>query len=204
MFNVKRNGASVEITDIPQSIPFSVFKNITDETGAYGCLIACPGGKENYEVVIRHDSVNMAGTVAWMVLEARESEVDNEDISTIGQRAGAMRVKQYTNTQEIDNVTEIPESWYSKPTVQVVISNDEIKINGRQLQDVLGDFLGISKSTDILVRFHYEPSGFRRTEITIKPILTETTLEEVLIRIGMIMGKRFLDIVDERTKSISS
>ncbi|EFS9262032.1 hypothetical protein HWQ91_003121 [Salmonella enterica] len=37
MFNVKRNGASVEITDIPQSIPCSVFKNITDDTGANEC-----------------------------------------------------------------------------------------------------------------------------------------------------------------------
>ncbi|HAU2959039.1 TPA: hypothetical protein JC757_002847 [Salmonella enterica subsp. diarizonae] len=80
MFNVKRNGASVEITDIPQSIPFGVFKNITDETGAYECLITCPGGKENYEVVIRHDSANMAGTVAWMVLEAREQENDIKEI----------------------------------------------------------------------------------------------------------------------------
>ncbi|EAS0614492.1 hypothetical protein E8Q24_19415 [Salmonella enterica] len=79
MFNVKRNGASVEITDIPQSIPFSVFKNITDETGANECLIACPGGKENYEVVIRHDSVKMAGAVAWMALEAREPEVDDSN-----------------------------------------------------------------------------------------------------------------------------
>ncbi|HIB1591568.1 TPA: hypothetical protein ACWV6B_003996 [Salmonella enterica subsp. enterica serovar Muenchen] len=77
MFNVKRNGASVEITDIPQSIPFSVFKSIADETGGNECLVAYVKDKDCYEVVIRHDSVNMAGTVAWMALEAREPEVDD-------------------------------------------------------------------------------------------------------------------------------
>lgn len=74
MFNVKRNGASVEITDIPQSIPFSAFKNIADETGANECLVCFSKAKENYEVVIRHDSVNMAGVVAWLALEASKKE----------------------------------------------------------------------------------------------------------------------------------
>ncbi|AXC64849.1 hypothetical protein LEI94_05770 [Salmonella enterica] len=74
MFNVKRNGAGVEITDIPQSIPFSVFKDIADETGANECLIAYVKDKDCYEVVIRHDSVNMAGAVAWLVLEASKKE----------------------------------------------------------------------------------------------------------------------------------
>ncbi|HDC2547951.1 TPA: hypothetical protein O7139_002376 [Salmonella enterica] len=74
MFNVKRNGASVEITDIPQSIPFSVFKNIADETGANECLVCFSKAKDNYEVVIRHDSVNMAGAVAWLVLETSKKE----------------------------------------------------------------------------------------------------------------------------------
>ncbi|HEB0785161.1 TPA: hypothetical protein RY256_002617 [Salmonella enterica] len=74
MFNVKRNGASVEITDIPQSIPFGVFKNIADETGANECLVRFPKAKDNYEVVIRHDSVNMAGAAAWLVLEASKKE----------------------------------------------------------------------------------------------------------------------------------
>ncbi|ECZ2624728.1 hypothetical protein F7287_23750 [Salmonella enterica] len=69
MFNVKRNGASVEITEIPASIPFSVFKNIADETGANKCLVAYVKGKDNYKVVIRHDNVNMAATVAWLALE---------------------------------------------------------------------------------------------------------------------------------------
>ncbi|EAQ6131822.1 hypothetical protein AXA88_24360 [Salmonella enterica] len=74
MFNVKRNGASVEITDIPQSIQFSVFKNIADETGANECLVCFPKAKGNYEVVIRHDSVNIAGAAAWLVLEASKKE----------------------------------------------------------------------------------------------------------------------------------
>ncbi|EBO9195869.1 TPA: hypothetical protein ACJG01_002487 [Salmonella enterica subsp. salamae serovar 21:z10:[z6]] len=204
MFNVKRNGASVEITDIPQSVPFSVFKNIADETGANECLFAYVKDKNTYEVVIHHDSVNMAGAVAWLALEAREPATRDADISTIGEHVGNMRVNQYTNTQELEDVNEMSESWYSKPTVHFVINNDEIKINGKELHDVSGGFLGISKSSDILVRFNCETLGFRRTEITIKPRLTETTLEEVLVRVGMIIGKRFIKVVDERTKSISS
>ncbi|EEO3564760.1 hypothetical protein DEI68_07925 [Salmonella enterica subsp. enterica serovar Poona] len=74
MFNVKRNGTSVEITDIPQSIPFGVFKNIADETGANECLVAYVKEKDNYEVVVRHDNVNMAGAFAWLVLEASKKE----------------------------------------------------------------------------------------------------------------------------------
>ncbi|ECZ8127312.1 hypothetical protein F8606_19950 [Salmonella enterica] len=74
MFKVKRNGASVEITEIPVSIPFSVFKNIADETGANECLVYFSKAKDNYEVVIRHDSVNMAGAVAWLALEASKKE----------------------------------------------------------------------------------------------------------------------------------
>ncbi|ECE2591906.1 hypothetical protein HZW02_002882 [Salmonella enterica] len=69
MFSIKRNGASVEITEIPSSIPFSVFKNIADETGANECMIAYAKGKDGYEVVIRHDNVNMASAVAWLALE---------------------------------------------------------------------------------------------------------------------------------------
>ncbi|EHG3077062.1 hypothetical protein ACFDWB_002601 [Salmonella enterica] len=84
MFNVKRNGASVEITEIPASIPFSVFKNIADETGANECLVAYAKGKDGYEVVIRHDSVNMAAAAAGLALESREQITGNADISTAG------------------------------------------------------------------------------------------------------------------------
>lgn len=79
MFNVKRNGASVEITDIPQSIPLSVFKNIADETGAVETLICYFKDKTEYEVIIQHTNENMAGTVAWLALEAREQEVGNSN-----------------------------------------------------------------------------------------------------------------------------
>ncbi|ECE0792303.1 hypothetical protein AH089_15835 [Salmonella enterica subsp. enterica serovar Enteritidis] len=72
MFNVKRNGANVEITDIPQSIPFSVFKDIADKTGATETLVAYVKDKDCYEVVIRHDSVNMAGYVAWLAIETEQ------------------------------------------------------------------------------------------------------------------------------------
>ncbi|EBV5082394.1 hypothetical protein DO659_03120 [Salmonella enterica subsp. enterica serovar Minnesota] len=74
MFNVKRNGVSVKITDIPQSIPFSVFKNIADETGAVETLICYFKDKTEYEVIIQHTNENMAGTVAWLVLEVSEEE----------------------------------------------------------------------------------------------------------------------------------
>lgn len=177
MFNVKRNGASVEITDIPQSIPFSVFKNIADETGATETLICYFKDKSEYEVIIQHANENMAGNVAWLALEASKQESGAEEI----------------------------ENWYSKPKVLVVIGNDEIKINGEWLHDVLGSFSGISRTTDVMADFNYEPSSSRRAvTMTIKPILTETTLEEVLIRIGMIIGERHLDVIDDRTKSISS
>ncbi|EAB8937204.1 hypothetical protein DRM61_23730 [Salmonella enterica subsp. enterica] len=72
MFNVKRNGASVEITDIPQSIPFSVFKDIADKTEATETLVAYVKDKDCYKVVIRHDSVNMAGSVAWLAIETEQ------------------------------------------------------------------------------------------------------------------------------------
>ncbi|EGI3314141.1 hypothetical protein IGD40_004217 [Salmonella enterica] len=73
MFNVKRNGASVEITEIPASIPFSVFKNIADETGATECLICFHKGREDYEVIIQQTSENMAGAVKWLVMKERET-----------------------------------------------------------------------------------------------------------------------------------
>ncbi|EOF5838372.1 hypothetical protein ACK1YQ_002130 [Salmonella enterica] len=74
MFNVKRNGASVEITEIPASIPFSVFKSIADETGAVEMLICYFKDKTEYEVIIQHTNENMAGAVVWLVLEASEEE----------------------------------------------------------------------------------------------------------------------------------
>ncbi|EKB5298818.1 hypothetical protein OOO72_003278 [Salmonella enterica] len=106
MFNVKRNGSNVEITDIPTSIPFAVFKSIADETGANECLVAYAKGKDSYEVVIRHDSVNMAGAAAWLALESREPITGNADISTIGKRIGVMRVK---HAQELEEAIGAPE-----------------------------------------------------------------------------------------------
>ncbi|HGV9180370.1 TPA: hypothetical protein ACNO4K_004140 [Salmonella enterica subsp. enterica serovar Newport] len=63
MFNVKRNGASVEITEIPASIPFNVFKYIADETGATETLVCYFKDKTEYEVIIQQTSENMAATV---------------------------------------------------------------------------------------------------------------------------------------------
>ncbi|ENA8274419.1 hypothetical protein ABGX67_004503 [Salmonella enterica] len=83
MFSIKRNGASVEITEIPSSIPFSVFKNIADETGANECLVAYTKGKGGYEVVIRHDNVNMAAAVAWLALEKEKHITGGEQNNVI-------------------------------------------------------------------------------------------------------------------------
>ncbi|EHC5870114.1 hypothetical protein JR782_000830 [Salmonella enterica subsp. enterica serovar Eastbourne] len=105
MFNVKRNGASVEITEIPASIPFSVFKNIADETGATEMLVCYFKDKTEYEVIIQHTNENMAGAVAWLALEAREPLADDADISTIGKRIGVMRVKQHMSAQDLEKAS---------------------------------------------------------------------------------------------------
>lgn len=60
MFNVKRNGSTVEITEIPQTAPVSLFKEIADE-----CLICYSRAKEDYEVVIRTSNDTAAGVVEW-------------------------------------------------------------------------------------------------------------------------------------------
>ncbi|EFS3131378.1 helix-turn-helix transcriptional regulator [Salmonella enterica] len=109
MFNVKRNGSNVEITDIPTSIPFTVFKKIADETGANECLVAYAKGKDSYEVVIRHDSVNMAAAAAWLVSEVYKPVTGDVDISTIGKRVGVARVKQHMSAQELEDAIGAPE-----------------------------------------------------------------------------------------------
>lgn len=117
MFNVKRNGASVEITEIPASIPFSVFKNIADETGATETLVCYFRGKTEYEVIIQQTSENMAGMVAWLALEKRDdvitgdagADVGDADISTIGKRIGVARVKQHMSAQELEEAIGAPE-----------------------------------------------------------------------------------------------
>lgn len=127
MFNVKRNGASVEITDIPQSIPFSVFKDIADDTGATEILVCYFKGKTEYEVTIQQTNENMAFAVEWLVLKAREPEVADADISTIGKRIGVMRVKQHMNTQELEEAIGAPEgSVFRWETGKAIPSNKHI------------------------------------------------------------------------------
>ncbi|EIZ7325762.1 hypothetical protein MQT54_003145 [Salmonella enterica] len=117
MFNVKRNGASVEITEIPASIPFSTFKNIADETGATETLVCYFKDKTEYEVIIQQTSENMAGMVAWLALEKRDdvitgdagADVGDADISTIGKRIGVARVKQHMSAQELEEAIGAPE-----------------------------------------------------------------------------------------------
>ncbi|ECH8371204.1 helix-turn-helix domain-containing protein [Salmonella enterica subsp. enterica] len=117
MFSIKRNGASVEITEIPASIPFSVFKNIADETGATEMLVCYFKDKTEYEVIIQQTNENMAGMVAWLALEKRDdvitgdagADVGDTDISTIGKRIGVARVKQHMSAQELEDAIGAPE-----------------------------------------------------------------------------------------------
>ncbi|HAF2212617.1 TPA: helix-turn-helix transcriptional regulator [Salmonella enterica] len=142
MFNVKRNGASVEITEIPASIPFSVFKNIADDTGATETLVCYFKDKTEYEVIIQQTNENMAGMVAWLALEKRDdvitgdagADVGDADISTIGKRIGVMRVKQHMSAQELEDVIGAPEgSVFRWETGKIVPSAMDIAM----LADVL-------------------------------------------------------------------
>ncbi|ECA0404374.1 helix-turn-helix domain-containing protein [Salmonella enterica subsp. enterica serovar Newport] len=142
MFNVKRNGASVEITEIPASIPFSTFKNIADETGATETLVCYFKDKTEYEVIIQQTNENMAGMVAWLALEKRDdvitgdagADVGDADISTIGKRIGVARVKQHMSTQELEDAIGAPEgSVFRWETGKIVPSAMDIAM----LADVL-------------------------------------------------------------------
>lgn len=142
MFNVKRNGASVEITEILASIPFSVFKNIADETGATETLVCYFKDKTEYEVIIQQTNENMAGMVAWLALEKRDdvitgdagADVGDADISTIGKRIGVARVKQHMSAQELEDAIGAPKgSVFRWETGKIVPSAMDIAM----LADVL-------------------------------------------------------------------
>ncbi|ECP3126141.1 helix-turn-helix transcriptional regulator [Salmonella enterica] len=142
MFNVKRNGVSVEITEIPASIPFSTFKNIADETGATETLVCYFKDKTEYEVIIQQTNENMAGMVAWLALEKRDdvitgdagADVGDADISTIGKSIGVARVKQHMSAQELEDAIGVPEgSVFRWETGKIVPSAMDIAM----LADVL-------------------------------------------------------------------
>ncbi|ECQ2203426.1 helix-turn-helix transcriptional regulator [Salmonella enterica] len=142
MFNVKRNGASVEITEIPASIPFSTFKNIADETGATETLVCYFKDKTEYEVIIQQTNENMAGMVAWLALEKRDdvitgdagADVGDADIFTIGKSIGVARVKQHMSVQELEDAIGAPEgSVFRWETGKIVPSAMDIAM----LADVL-------------------------------------------------------------------
>ncbi|EIR4427348.1 helix-turn-helix transcriptional regulator, partial [Salmonella enterica] len=142
MFNVKRNGAGVEITEIPASIPFSTFKNIADETGATETLVCYFKDKTEYEVIIQQTNENMAGMVAWLALEKRDdvitgdagADVGDADISTIGKSIGVARVKQHMSAQELEDAIGAPEgSVFRWETGKIVPSAMDIAM----LADVL-------------------------------------------------------------------
>lgn len=85
-------------------------------------------------MVIRHDSVNMAGAAAWLALESREPVTGDADISTIGKRIGVMRVKQHMSAQELEEAIGAPEgSVFRWETGKIVPSAMDIAM----LADVL-------------------------------------------------------------------
>ncbi|EBS1325925.1 hypothetical protein D6T51_17655 [Salmonella enterica subsp. enterica serovar Muenchen] len=108
MFNVKRNGTTVEITEIPASIPVDVFKRIANEVGANECLVCFSKDSDSYEVTIRCENDHMAATVSWLAFEACEPITDSVDISSIGKRIGVMRVKQRMSVMELEDAIAAP------------------------------------------------------------------------------------------------
>lgn len=142
MFNVKRNGTTVEITEIPASIPVDVFKRITNETGANECLACFPKGSDSYEVIIRHENDNMAGAVAWLALEVRESVTGDADISGIGKRNDVAHVKQYTSARDKEDWIGAPEGNVSCREMGEIVPTDthDAKLADR---NVRADFIVI-------------------------------------------------------------
>ncbi|EBR9314087.1 TPA: hypothetical protein ACWV5Q_002534 [Salmonella enterica subsp. enterica serovar Muenchen] len=170
MFNVKRNGASVEITEIPASIPFNTFKNIADETGATETLVCYFKDKTEYEVIIQHTNENMAGTVAWMALEV------------LGSGEPAMEVRPEYNVS----------TFFTKSKVIITVTENEIKITGSELEEFLSNIKFLSRGSRIAVAV--ADAGRNSYEITIKPDLGITNINKVLVGIGMILGKRVIDV----------
>lgn len=78
MFNVKRIGSTVEITQIPHEVSIDVFKEIAAQTEANECLICFSKDSDNYEVIIRHENDHMAGAVAWLVFEVAGGETQKD------------------------------------------------------------------------------------------------------------------------------
>ncbi|ECJ2265129.1 hypothetical protein FNH73_21470 [Salmonella enterica subsp. salamae] len=78
MFNVKRIGSTVEITQIPREVSIDVFKKIAAQTEANECLICFSKDTDSYEVIISHDNDNMAGAVAWLVFEVAGGDTKKE------------------------------------------------------------------------------------------------------------------------------
>ncbi|WP_370603746.1 hypothetical protein [Citrobacter braakii] len=74
MFNVKRIGSTVEITQIPCEVSIEVFKDISEQTKANECLICFSRGSDTYEVIIRHENDNMAGAVASLLHSMEQSQ----------------------------------------------------------------------------------------------------------------------------------
>ncbi|WP_370611698.1 helix-turn-helix domain-containing protein [Citrobacter meridianamericanus] len=142
MFNVKRIGSTVEITQIPREVSIDVFKEIAAQTEANECLICFSKDSDNYEVIIRHDNANMAGAIAWLALETRVPVKGDADISTLGKRIGVMRVKRHMSAQELEEAIGAPEGsvfrWEigkQKPSeMDIAILADVLKCSKEWLQ----------------------------------------------------------------------
>ncbi|AXC66230.1 hypothetical protein DOE63_12085 [Salmonella enterica subsp. diarizonae serovar 59:z10:-] len=204
MFNVKRNGASVEITDIPQSIPFSVFKDIADKTGATETLVCYFKDKSEYEVTIQQTNENMAGTVAWLVLQAREPEAEDVDISAIGKRIAVMRVKQHMNTQELEEAIgastgsvfrwetgkAIPSNKYINCLAAVLKCDPQWLLSGELIM------LTAKKENDIKKDFRLPKYAIYAAQDTLSKLIIKLDMieEEPAKKLALVVKKAFTEL----------
>ncbi|ELE1936254.1 hypothetical protein RDB90_004842 [Salmonella enterica] len=175
MFNVKRNGASVEITEIPASIPFSAFKNIADDTGAIECLICFHKGKEDYEVIIQQTNEDMAATVVWLASGEKEklsrvstnTEKPNLDMIPSESKNIDAEIKEYLCTECGEKMSEhvfamFPEKSWTKEQL------DEWKANRNKEAMLAGLFILRTRTVlaELIEKLHTIDDRFAKAPVS--------------------------------------